>query len=68
MAPFIAGKPWAGPQVEPFDTDRFIPLYFAACEHYEHIADLNRELGLDKLKAKPLFFPHDGIKPFWMLG
>jgi hypothetical protein len=68
MSPYIAGKPWTESQVEPFDTDRFIPLYFLACDHYDDIPGLDRNLGLNRLEAKPLFFPHDGIKPFWMVG
>ena len=68
IAPYIGGRAWPWPQVEPFDTDRFLPLYFAGRDHYDEIPGLDKSPGPNRLEAKPLFFPHDGIKPFWMLG
>lgn len=68
MAPYFAGTDWAWPQMEPFDRDRYLPLYFAACERYGSVAGLNVVDMPARLAAKPLFPPHDGIKPFWNLG
>ena len=68
MAPYIAGKAWDSEQEEPFDRQRFIPLYFAALDHYGEMPGLNKNLSLDRSKLSPLFCPQDGIKPFWMLG
>jgi hypothetical protein len=50
------------------DRNRFIPLYFACRDHYGDVAGLDFDLGFERLAVKPIFFPHDGIKPFWMLG
>jgi hypothetical protein len=68
MAPYIAGKEWPWPQAQPFDADRLIPLYFACRDHYDEIPGLNPNLWPTRFVAKPIFFPHDGIKPFWMLS
>jgi hypothetical protein len=60
-------KPWPYEQVGEFDRERFLPIWFAA---NEHIRDLNHP---DTVPAhiydiKPVFFPHDGIRPFWNLA
>ena len=68
MAPYIGGREWNWPQTHVLDCERFIPLYFACRDHYGEIAGLNSKLGFERLAAEPIFFPHDGIKPFWMLG
>jgi Alginate lyase len=68
MAPYIGGREWDWPQTDSLDCERFIPLYFACRDHYGGVAGLDSKLGFDRLAAKPIFFPHDGIKPFWMLG
>jgi hypothetical protein len=58
-----ARDPWPHRQSGPFDRERFLPLRLAG----------HRRFGLadtagDPAGWKPLFHPHDGIKPFWMLG
>ncbi|WP_025311439.1 alginate lyase family protein [Roseicyclus elongatus] len=65
LLPHLAQKSWNYQQIEPFDRARFLPLFFIARDAagYSGIARLS-----DAMQAKPLFFPHDGIKPFWMLG
>ena len=68
IAPYIGGRAWPWPQVEPFDTDQFLPLYFTCRDHYDGILSLNANLGRTRTEATPVFFPHDGIKPFWMLS
>ena len=57
---------WPFPQDEPCDRDRILPLYFAYRDHYGTEGAL-AEID-NRYNVKPIFFPHDGIKPFWMLG
>ncbi|GAA5075610.1 alginate lyase family protein [Roseibacterium beibuensis] len=65
LLPLLAQATWKYQQIEPFDRGRFLPLFYAAR------AAAGRSGGAqlsDSMQARPLFFPHDGIKPFWMLG
>ncbi len=62
---YQAKADWPFEQIERFDRDRFLPLFFAAREMCGSFADRD---GAKPEQVKPLFFPHDGIKPFWMLG
>lgn len=55
------GKEWPFPQVEPFDAERFVPLQHA----YERRFGVHA--GIDFEQVKPVFHPHDGIRPFWQL-
>lgn len=68
LLPYISGKPWPYPQIEPFDQNRYLPLCQVMKERYGD--QINHDF--DEIEAqytpKPIFFPHDGIKPFWMLG
>ena len=63
---FTTDVKWPYPQDEPFDRDRIIPLYFAYRDHYG-TAGAPTQID-NRYEASPVFFPHDGIKPFWMLG
>nr|WP_244270820.1 alginate lyase family protein [Thioalkalivibrio sp. ALJ1] len=58
------GKPWPYKQIDAFDEARFYPILFAYQEKYG-----DPPVELDDLPApgaiKPVFFPHDGIPPFW---
>lgn len=65
LLPYLAKSDWPFKQIERFDQDRFLPLFFAARELCGNFADRD---GAKPEQVKPLFFPHDGIKPFWMLG
>ena len=65
LMPYLARADWPFEQIEAFDRDRFLPLYFAARSFCGQAAT---GIGASPDKAKPMFFPHDGIKPFWMLG
>ena len=61
-----ADGPWAHPQMEPFDRERFIPIYtMARSQKINCICDNGRD-NLD-LGAKDIFHPHDGIPRFWKL-
>lgn len=61
------GKPWPYEQIDAFDADRFLPIWYAASKHMKVTAapDLSPCAFYD---IKPVFFPHDGIRPFWNIG
>lgn len=65
LMPYLAQANWPFEQIEAFDRDRFLPLYFAA---RGFCGQSSAGTGASPDKVKPMFFPHDGIKPFWMLG
>ena len=67
LLPFM-GKAWPYQQIDEFDMDRFYPIYHAYREHYGVPPGLENIEVPDKMAIKPLFFPHDGIRPFWQLG
>src|SRR6056297_44445 len=56
---------WPFEQNGRFDEDRFIPLIYAAQARFAPEASVGYALGFSR---KPLFFPHDGVPPFWMLS
>lgn len=60
-------KPWPYEQIDEFDSERFYPIWFAAAEH---VVDLLRPDTIpdSAYQAKPVYFPHDGIRPFWNLA
>ena len=60
---FHAGKPWPYVQIDEFDTDRFIPVAAARGVVRGH-PGISVESALE---AKPVFHPHDGIRPWWNL-
>ncbi len=61
----MAGGDWPYKQLEPFDKRRLIPLLYAAKARCCQDTSVNHKLfSLNDC----LFHPHDGIKPFWMLG
>ena len=62
----LAGGHWPYRQIEPFDSERFLPIWFAAKAHGVTL-DPPDGIG-DPMRVKPLFHPHDGIKPFWQLA
>lgn len=59
------GKPWRHEQIEPFDPQRFLPLFFAA---RDRLGPTGTPQLTQAIAAPPTFFAHDGIKPYWMLG
>lgn len=56
-------KKWPYKQIEPFDRERFMPIIFAVKEKMN--INLTKLLPAHPYHIKPLFFPHDGIRPFW---
>lgn len=59
------GKAWRHEQIEPFDPQRFLPLFFAA---RDRLGPTGTPQLTQANAAPPTFFAHDGIKPYWMLG
>jgi len=61
-------KDWPYQQIDEFDNERFYPIYYA-CKARYGLPDSLQDLYVPKPYAiKPLFYPHDGIRPFWQLG
>ncbi|MCE0505454.1 alginate lyase family protein [Roseivivax sp. GX 12232] len=56
---------WGHKQLSAFDKDRILPLIYAAQARFTPEAWSERALGFAR---KPIFHPHDGIMPFWMLS
>ncbi len=67
LVPFISGAEWRWPQTDPFDVDRYWPLFYACTDHYTTLRRMYEKIPPSRLSVKPVYFPHDGIKPFWML-
>ncbi len=62
-----AGKPWPYEQIDSFDEERYLPIWYAAREKFG--ADFEGfRLASSLYTVKPLYFPHDGIRPFWNIG
>jgi glycosyltransferase involved in cell wall biosynthesis len=61
------GKPWPYQQIDTFDEERFLPIWFAAYDAgVDGLPDLPTGIS-SPLDVKPVFFPHDGIRPYWSL-
>lgn len=56
---------WPYEQIAVFDKDRYLPLI--QCARAQYAAAGTGKNALGHLR-KPIFFPHDGIMPFWMLS
>ena len=61
------GKRWPYKQIEEFDNHRFYPIWFTSQKHLQ-TAPNQFNLPDSKYLIKPVFFPHDGIRPFWNIG
>jgi alginate lyase len=63
---FYAGRDWPHPQEQPFDRQRFAPLYHAYRDHYGELPGF--EGFPERFACEPMLNPHYAVKPFWMLG
>lgn len=61
------GKNWPYKQIEEFDTERFLPIWFIVSEKCIE-APVSDDIPSTKYAVKPKFYPHDGIRPYWNLG
>lgn len=66
LLPFMAQE-WPYQQIDEFDRERFYPVYYAYRGRYGIPSSLEAVSVPPKVDIKPLFFPHDGIRPFWQL-
>lgn len=62
------GKDWPYQQIDTFDHERFYPIYHACKATYGLPPELESLNVPDAEAIKPLFHPHDGIRPFWQLS
>ena len=67
LIPFY-GKPWPFEQIDEFDSDRLLPIYWIAQRQYPHTELCPSAAIAPLFSSKPVFFPHDGIQPYWCLG
>ena len=64
------GHSWPYEQIDEFDTDRWAAMYHqlpVRVRTSPDLADIIVEPA-DAWKAKQVFSPHDGIRPFWLVG
>lgn len=61
------GKKWPYEQIDVFDHERFYPLYYTCKAIYGLPSELEYQSLVEPDVVKPIFFPHDGIRPFWQL-
>lgn len=62
------GQPWPYQQIEEFDAERFYPIYHAYRSQYGANAALDSMAVPPAHQIKPVFHPHDGIRPFWQVA
>jgi len=59
----FAGEPWPYEQIDEFDAERFIPIWFSAPKALRPARPKVIPASADGVK--PRFYPHDGIRPYW---
>ncbi len=63
-----AGQDWPYPQIDMFDAERFAPIgHVYASKFGKHWPATDDALA-SHVDIKPIFYPHDGIMPFWQIG
>ncbi|WP_254277425.1 alginate lyase family protein [Halomonas sp. 3H] len=67
LLPYM-NKEWPFQQIDAFDTERFYPIYYSYLSQYGKMSGLEQLDIPRQEEVKPLFFPHDGIRPFWQLS
>lgn len=60
------GTEWPYRQIDEFDHERFYPIWFSAKAHVNDLPENSMEPA-STYEVKPVFFPHDGIRPYWNL-
>jgi hypothetical protein len=62
------GKEWPYKQIDDFDVDRYAPIdHVFTLVYGQHSGSANDVLSA-VAETRPLFYPHDGIMPFWQIG
>lgn len=59
--------PWPFKQIDEFDPDRYQHLYHIASRYSSSIADKYKTMISPLGSSKVVFYPHDGIAPYWTL-
>ncbi|WP_200797163.1 alginate lyase family protein [Microbulbifer donghaiensis] len=58
---------WPYAQIDEFDAERFYPIAYCYLDKYGH-SRANIKFPIPApTKIKPLYHPHDGIRPYWNL-
>ncbi len=60
-----AKEPWPYPQIQPFESQRLDPLRWAYENQFGESPAFHSP---DPSQFKPVYFPHDGIRPYWFLS
>ncbi|MDN2584327.1 alginate lyase family protein [Aquibium sp. ELW1220] len=68
LVPRLTAQTWTCPQVAPFDWIRRMPLAAAARDELDMAFPERSDGGaLDPSAWPPVFHPHDGVRPFWLV-
>jgi hypothetical protein len=59
---------WPFEQIDEFDKSRYEHIYFSFCPYSEDIKAKHKQDFPGLEGAKNIFFPHDGIAPYWKLS
>jgi hypothetical protein len=62
------GQDWPYPQLDEFDAGRFAPIAHVCARKFGEKPGAVGDLIASAEDIKPLFYPHDGIMPFWQLS
>jgi hypothetical protein len=62
------GQGWPYPQIDDFNKQRFAPIFHAYAARFGAPAGKAGQAVASADRVSPLFFPHDGIMPFWQLA
>jgi hypothetical protein len=69
LLPYMEQERWPYEQIGEFDRERFLPLYFAYRTRFPDTPPPVQSSSVpDASTVKPIFYPHDGVMPYWMLG
>lgn len=58
---------WPYKQIDEFDKDRYQHLYHTASRHSAVVREKYQDVVKNFADCKAVFFPHDGIAPYWTL-
>jgi hypothetical protein len=62
------GQEWPYPQLDEFDAERFAPIGHVYTGKFGRLLPALNVVLASTADIKPLFYPHDGIMPFWQLS
>jgi hypothetical protein len=62
------GQEWPYPQLDEFDAERFAPIGHVYIGKFGGPSPTLNVILAPPSDINPLFYPHDGIMPFWQLS